>query len=74
MARVCHRLWCLRGCFDPIRFWIIDYRIFDNGRDSLSKCDHVREKVDHTMKHKQVSFHTVLMDSWYAARPLILHI
>lgn len=56
------------------QFWIIDYRIFDKAGDGLSKLDHVREMFDHTCEHKQVPFRTVLMDSWYATRPLMLHI
>ncbi|MBA3572924.1 MAG: transposase [Pyrinomonadaceae bacterium] len=56
------------------QFWIIDYRIFDKDGDGKSKLDHVREMFDHTREHKQVPFRTVLMDSWYATRPLMLHI
>ncbi len=56
------------------QFWIIDYRIFDKGGDGLSKLDHVREMFDHTREHKHLPFRTVLMDSWYATRPLMLHI
>jgi len=56
------------------QFRIIDYRIFDKGGDGKSKLDHVREMFDHTRAHKQLEFRTVLMDSWYATRPLMLHI
>jgi hypothetical protein len=56
------------------QFWIIDYRIFDKDGDGKSKLDHVREMFDHTIEHKQLPFRTVLMDSWYATRPLMLHI
>lgn len=56
------------------QFWIIDYRIFDKAGDGLSKLDHVRQMFDHTREHKQLPFRTVLMDSWYATRPLMLHI
>jgi hypothetical protein len=56
------------------QFWIIDYRIFDPDGDGLTKLDHVREMFDHTLEHKRLQFRTVLMDSWYATRPLMLHI
>jgi hypothetical protein len=56
------------------QFWIIDYRIFDKAGDGKSKLDHVREMFDHTCEHKHLPFRTVLMDSWYATRPLMLHI
>jgi len=56
------------------QFWIIDYRIFDKDGDGKSKLDHVREMFDHTREQKQLPFRTVLMDSWYATRPLMLHL
>ena len=56
------------------RFWVIDYRIFDKDGDGKTKLDHVREMFDHTIEQKQLEFRTVLMDSWYATRPLLLHI
>jgi hypothetical protein len=56
------------------QFWIIDYRIFDPDSDGLTKLDHVREMFDHTREHKELEFRTVLMDAWYATRPLMLHI
>jgi hypothetical protein len=56
------------------QFWLIDYRIFDKDGDGLTKLDHMRQMFDHTREHKQVPFRTVLMDSWYATRPLMLHI
>ncbi len=56
------------------QFWIIDYRIFDKAGDGKTKLDHVREMFDHTREHKELEFRTVLMDSWYATRPLMLHI
>jgi Transposase DDE domain len=56
------------------QFWIIDYRIFDKDGDGKTKLDHLREMFDHAIEHKQLPFRTVLMDSWYATRPLMLHI
>ncbi len=56
------------------QFWVVDYRIFDPERDGKTKLDHVREMFDHTVQHKRLSFRCVLMDAWYATRPLMLHI
>ncbi len=56
------------------QFWVIDYRIFDKTGDGKSKLDHVREMFDHTREPKLLPVRTVLMDSWYATRPLMLHI
>jgi len=56
------------------QFWVIDYRIFDPAGDGKTKLSHVREMFDHAIEHIQLEFRTVLMDSWYATRPLMLHI
>ncbi len=56
------------------QFWIIDYRIFDPAGDGKTKLDHLREMFNHALEHKELEFRTVLMDSWYATRPLMLHI
>lgn len=56
------------------QFWIVDYRIFDKAGDGRSKLDHLRAMFDHTREQKQLPFRTVLMDCWYATRPLMLHI
>lgn len=53
------------------RFWIVDYRIYDPERDGKNKLDHVREMLLNAVSKKQLSFHTVLMDSWYAERKLM---
>ncbi len=55
------------------RFWVIDYRLFDPETDSKSKLDHVREMLE-SVKHRRVAFGTVLMDSWYATKDLMLFI
>lgn len=54
--------------------WVVDYRIFDPDGDGKSKLDHVREMLDHSLTHKQLVFRTVLMDSWYATREMMLYI
>lgn len=56
------------------RFWVIDYRIYDPDADGKTKLDHVQEMLSLLVYHKQLSFETVLMDSWYATKALMLHI
>ena len=56
------------------RYWIIDMRIFAPENDGKSKLDHVKDMLLHTVYAKNISFRTVLMDSWYATRDLILDI
>ncbi len=52
-------------------FWVIDYRIFDPDRDGLSKLDHVREMMG-SVAHRGMPFETVLMDSWYATKEMMV--
>jgi hypothetical protein len=52
-------------------FWVIDYRIFDPETDGLSKLDHVEEML-RSAEHRRMPFRTVLMDSWYATKDLML--
>jgi len=56
------------------QFWIVDYRLFDPAGDGKTKLSHVGEMFDHAIEHKELKFRTVLMDSWYATRPLMLHL
>jgi Transposase DDE domain len=53
-------------------FWIIDYRIYDPDGDGLSKLDHVENMLNNLVYHKNMPFKTVLMDSWYATKRIIL--
>ena len=53
------------------RFWVIDYRIFDPETDGKTKLEHVREMLG-SVAHRGVPFETVLMDTWYAAKELML--
>lgn len=53
------------------QFWAIDYRIYAPEEDGKSKLDHVEEMLLNLVHHKALSFTTVLMDSWYATRPLM---
>lgn len=56
------------------QFWLIDYRVFDPERDGKSKIDHVLDMLRNAIHHKQLPFHCVLMDSWYATNKLMLQI
>jgi hypothetical protein len=56
------------------QFWLIDYRIYDPDGDGKTKLDHVRDMLDHLVFHKQLPFHGVLMDTWYATKELMLYI
>ena len=52
-------------------FWVIDYRIFDPETDGKTKLDHVEEML-RSAEHRRTPFRTVLMDSWYATKDLML--
>lgn len=56
------------------QYWVIDYRIYDPDRDGKSKLDHVQDMLAQVVQHKQLPFHAVLMDTWYATRDLMLFI
>jgi hypothetical protein len=55
---------------DP--FWLIDYRLYDPDGDGKSKLDHVQDMLTNVAHHKRLPFCTVLMDTWYATRDLML--
>lgn len=56
------------------QYWVIDYRIYDPDRDGKSKLDHVQDMLTQIVRHKQLPFHAVLMDTWYATKELMLFI
>lgn len=56
------------------QYWIIDFRIYDKQGDGKSKLDHVCDMLDVLVNSRHVAFSTVLMDSWYATRVLMLFI
>ena len=56
------------------RYWLIDYRIYDKQGDGKSKLDHVRDMLWVLVNARNVAFSTVLMDSWYASKSLLLYI
>lgn len=55
-------------------YWIIDYRIFEPDGDGKSKLDHVRDMLTNLIADKQLPFASVLMDTWYATKDLMLFI
>jgi hypothetical protein len=55
-------------------FWAIDYRLYAPQDDGKSKLDHVKEMFLNLIYQKTLPFTTVLMDSWYATRPLMMTI
>ena len=56
------------------RFWIIDYRIYDPDGDGKTKLDHVRQMLSVLVYSRKLPFQSVLMDSWYATKDVMLHI
>jgi len=56
------------------KFWLIDYRLFAPDEDGKTKLDHAQEMFDLAIHSKQLEFRCVLMDTWYATRPFMLHI
>jgi hypothetical protein len=55
------------------RYWPIDFRLFDPERDGKTKLDHVADMLEGAAA-RGVVFRTVLMDSWYATRHLMMMI
>ena len=56
------------------QFWIIDYRIYDPEGDGKTKLDHVQDMLTNCVHQKRLLFRGVLMDTWYATKPLLLTI
>ncbi len=53
------------------KFWIIDYRIFDPDTDGKSKIDHLHDMLANVHYTKELPFHAVLMDTWYASQKVM---
>jgi len=53
--------------------WVIDYRLFAPERDGKSKLDHVQDMLQ-SAQERGLLFGTVLMDTWYASKGLMLDI
>lgn len=56
------------------KFWAIDYKLYAPDTDGKSKIDHVKDMLESAVEEKKISFATVLMDSWYSSRELMLYI
>jgi hypothetical protein len=56
------------------QYWIIDWRVFNPGADGKTKLDHLRDMLDDAIASKKLPFRTVLMDSWYATKDVMMHI
>jgi hypothetical protein len=54
------------------QFWVIDYRIYDPQGDGKSKLDHLQEMLTNLVEHKKLAFRTVLIDTWYASKDVML--
>lgn len=65
---------CLYVNPDSGDYWIVDYRIYEPDGDGKSKLDHVRDMLTVAISGKQLPFATVLMDTWYATKDLMLFI
>ena len=65
---------CLYVNLDTGEHWIVDWRIYDPDADGKSKLDHMRDMFDDAIALKNLPFRTVLMDSWYAAKDIMMHI
>ncbi|GAB4581715.1 MAG: transposase [Anaerolineales bacterium] len=59
---------------DTDQVWIIDYRIYDPDGDGKTKLDHIQEMLRNCVHQNQLQFWAVLMDSWYAAKEIMLAI
>ena len=55
---------------DNERFYILDYRVYDQARDGKSKLDHVADMLVQ-IHWREIPYSHVLMDSWYATVPLM---
>ena len=56
------------------QFWIIDFRIYAPESDGKTKLDHVHDMLTNCVYQKQLQFRTVLMDTWYATKKVMLYI
>ena len=54
------------------QFWLVDYRLYDPEGDGKTKLEHIEEMLLHAVHAKRLPFSTVLMDSWYAVKELML--
>ena len=57
-----------------LKFWVIDYRIFNPDNDDLSKIYHVKNMLLSLVYQRNLLFEIFLMDTWYAVNKLMLYI
>ena len=50
----------------------LDFRLFDPERDGKTKIDHMKDMLKVLHGQRKVSFGTVLMDTWYASKEMML--
>jgi len=55
-------------------YWSIDHRIFDPDGDGKTKLDHLLEMLKSVVDNKKLAFKTILFDSWYATKDVMLTI
>jgi len=55
------------------RYWLIDFRIYDQSKDGKTKLDHVNEMLS-LANERGVIYATVLMDSWYATSQIMVRL
>jgi len=55
------------------RYWLIDFRIYDQSKDGKTKLDHVNEMLTRA-NERGVIYATVLMDSWYATSQIMVRL
>jgi hypothetical protein len=65
---------CVYVNVDTGEHWIVDWRVYDPDADGKTKLDPVRDMFDDACQGKNLPFRTVLMDSWYATKELMMHI
>lgn len=65
---------CLCVNLDTGEYWMIDWRVYNPDEDGKSKLDHVRDMFDDALNNKKLPFRSVPMDTWYAAKDVMMHI
>lgn len=59
---------------DINKFWVIDYRIFSPDHDGATKLDHLINMLNNAVYSKEITFQTVLFDTWYATHKIMQHV
>ena len=65
---------CVYVNLETGRYWVIDYCISDAPGAGKIKLDHVQEMRGLIVHHTQMAFHTVLMNTRYAIKYLLLFV